>query len=269
MLKPANEAHSIKAVAFVCEFDKELSDAGMTDILSESKRFRSKLLLKQALHTMKFPLHSSSSSGMPVSNNISGYRFFTKAPDNSDKVWFEIAANRLVYCTNEYYSFDNFLAEVLHFASLGWKAQALAGGRLTRVTIEYRDEFVSDDIDWDPSELFKTNSGYLANSSMVKGEFWHSHCGFYSHDDMKVLNNIRVEHIAEGDADDDSRVYKAAITLTHTADLADPVEYSDEHQLNIKRFLMPLRAKHKEIFSEILSEQKLTDIGFKQPSMEF
>lgn len=259
MLKPANDAHSIKAVAFVCEFDRELSPAGIEHVLAASKRFRSKLLLKQALHTMTFQMQGGSAA-MPVPT-VGGYRFFTKAPDDTDKVWFEAAGNRIAYCTSEYVSFGSFLTEVLYFASLGWEAQSLADGKLIRASLEYRDEFKSGQVDWEPNSLFRKDSQYIASGAVVRGALWHSHCGFYSDD--KTLNNIRIEHVSEGDPVDDTLVYKAVITLTHTLNLPGPIVYSANHEADLGGIIKTLRAKHKIIFPAILSDAVLAQIGFQ------
>jgi uncharacterized protein (TIGR04255 family) len=259
VLKPANDAHSIKAVAFVCEFDRELSPAGIEHVLAASKRFRSKLLLKQALHTMTFQMQGGSAA-MPVPT-VGGYRFFTKAPDDTDKVWFEAAGNRIAYCTSEYYSFESFLTDALYFASLGWEAQSLAGGSLIRASLEYRDEFKSGEVDWEPNSLFREKSRFIAGGAVVRGALWHSHCGFYSED--QTLNNIRIEHVSEGNPVDDTLVYKAVITLTHTLNLPSPIVYSDSHESDLKEVVRALRAKHKHIFPEILSDAVLAQIGFQ------
>lgn len=261
VLRPAGDAHSIKAVAFVCEFDREISNDALDFFLEESKRFRSKFAIRQPVRS--FALEFPSSAGFMSQTEVRGYRFLTKAPDDTEKFWFEVTANRAVYCTTEYYSLEAFLADALLFIECACRAHEKSGSSAIRVALEYRDEFDSDSIDWDPSDALNLDSRYIVPAAPIKGEFWHSHCGLFTSSDFgKILNNIRIEHVALQSPEIEAAPYKLVVLLTHTLNLNRPIEATEITKDSLNDYLIALRKSHKSIFSDVISKNMLKLVKF-------
>lgn len=262
MLKPANDAHSIKAVAFVCEFDQEISHDGLNLVALAFKRFRSRLPLKRTVKNIALQLQGESK--MQPAESISGYRFYSKAHDNTEKVWFEVSANRAVFWTSEYVTFSSFHSDVVYFAELACEAFAASNAKMNKAILEYRDEFISEEKNWDPKEVLRANNQYVANAATIRGELWHNHCGFFSYpDEGQVLNNLRIEHTIARPDSEVGLQYVFALTLLHVLTIEPSYMFSkDTVKEDIGKFITVLRAEHKNIFSKILTDSKLEEIGF-------
>lgn len=263
MLNTGTNPHSIKAIAFVCEFDREVSPAGLELVVTEHKRFRKRLILREPMRNLEFQLQGSAK--LLQKDNIAGYRFSSKAPDNSDTVWYEIANNRAVFCLTDYVNFATFSGEVFYYIGLAIKAFSKGGATLTRTTLEYRDEFLSDVIDWPPYETLRENTDYIAKAAITQGKLWHSHIGFYTDSEYgTLLNQARVEHERIGNEQDDNIEYRLAITLTHI--LSESPLYAamtDEISDTLSSLLNALHDHHKFLFRKLITEEQAVAIGLK------
>lgn len=266
MLNPANSAHSIKAIAFVCEFDRAISSEGIAVVLAEAKRFRKKLLLREPIRNIE--LQFQGSAKLLQRDDISGYRFSTKAPDNTDAVWYEVSGNRAIFCTAEYVTFSGFSAEVSYYLELACKAFSTNGAVLSRAILEYRDEFTSDSADWPPYETLRENNEYVVKAAVQQGKLWHSHAGFYTDTDKGlILDNIRIEHETTGTEQDDDVQYRLSMTLTHILTPLAPLEAGAEDvPAQLSSILIHLRKHHKLTFSKIITDELARTIGLKSES---
>lgn len=265
MIKPVNDAHSIKAVAFILEFDKDIDKQGLEVVSEAYKRFRKKLLLKRAIRRFNISLNVFDGHAA-TPESIAGYRFFTKAKDDTEEAWFEITSSRVIYCTTNYIDFNSFLAEALYYAEVSIAAFAPAGASIVKIGIEYRDEFVSPDISWPTESLINLDSPYLSRAAITQGELWHSHCGMMSECDIgKRLDALKVEHIQQTDINDEASFdFRVVVVLTHLADI-EPFSVASVDNEKARNYLVKaiasLRVAHKNIFSSIIAQPMLAAVG--------
>lgn len=262
MLKPANDAHSIKAVAFVCEFDQEISQEGLNLLSLAFKRFRARLPLKRTVRSIALQLQGESK--MQPAETVAGYRYFTRDQKNSDKVWFEVSGSRAIYWTSEYVSFDSFQSEAIYFSEIACEVFFAGGAQLNKAIIEYRDEFISDTINWNPLEALRENTPFVSNGAITQGNLWHSHCGFFSNcEEGRILNNIRVDHTIENSDNEVNINYVLALTILHALSI-EPALVKEQGNVKekISLYINSLRKQHKNIFSQILNDEQLTAVGF-------
>lgn len=258
MIKPLNEAHSIKAVALVVEFPAEVDEEGLQIVKDEAKRFRTKLNVRSVLRRMgiQFPLVDQHSA---LQDGVIGYRYSARKSDGTDLRWFEVANSRAVFCSNEYTDFNSFWAEATYFLDTACRAFGSSGIRPDKVTLEYRDEFHSEVVDWEPADLFNLESGFLSKRAILQGEYWHSHYGFFDRLDGRVsANSGKINHVEVADNFDDSRMSQVNITLTHSVELVDGDDW--------KVLVSSLRSVHKEQIVDILSKNMLETIGLETGS---
>ena len=125
--------------------------------------------------------------------------------------------------------------------------------------MEYRDEFLSDSVDWEPSALLSLESGYLTRQAVRKGQYWNSHYGYFDELDGRLsVNAGKINHIEVADDYDDARMSQVNITMTHGVALEAGADW---------QALVPsLRQVHKEQFTDILSKEMLGTIGLQTGS---
>ncbi|MBH3412811.1 hypothetical protein [Pseudomonas putida] len=266
MLKPANDAHSIKAIAFVCEFDREIDAAGLEHMKHAAKRFRSQLpdFQERRAIAISFPGNLSHHSGLShpsgMTPKVEGFKFSDK-----EKTWLEVASNKCVYWTSAYLDYARFETEIIYYFKVAAEAFSKSGASQFKAMIEYRDEFESPEIDWDPELMLRTNNRYLASAAVEKGTLWHNHCGFFakSNEHGQILNNVKIEHTIAQAEESTNITYILALTLTHVLEVEPPVRFESERfEACIRDQLRHLRSEHKKILSGILTDQALDAIGF-------
>jgi hypothetical protein len=258
VITPLNDVHSIKAVALVLEFPSEVGAEGLSLVRDEAKRFRTKLNMRRVIRSLNIPFPGLESSDR-VHEEESGYHYFIRKPDGTEAKWFEVAGNRAVFCTNEYTDFNSFWAEAKYFLDIGCKAFGSSGAKAEKLTLEYRDEFTSPDIHWDPEELFSNRSELLSMGAIKKSKYWHSHYGFF--DELAgrdSLNLGKINHVRMADSFDGTYFSQVDITLTHGVALAP----GDE----LEPLVRSLKAVHKTHITDILSEKMLEAIGLRTGS---
>lgn len=260
MLKPANDAHSIKAIAFVCEFDREIDAAGLEHVKNAAKRFRSQLPDFQERRTLTLSMPGNQAHHTGLTPKVEGFKFSDK-----EKTWLEVAANRCVYWTSAYLDYARFETEIIYYFKVAAEAFSKSNASQFKAMIEYRDEFESPTSDWDPDVMLRANNKYLASAAVERGALWHSHCGFFAKSDSHgpILNNVKIEHTISQPEESTNLTYILAITLTHVHEVEPPVRFEPERfEECIRGQLRLLRSEHKKILSGILTDEALSAIGF-------
>lgn len=258
MITPLNDVHSIKAVALVLEFPSGIQPDGLSLVREEAKRFRSKLNMRRVIRSLNIPFPVLDNSER-LHEEESGYRYFIIKPDGAEAKWFEVSGNRAVFCTNEYTDFNSYWAEAKYFLEIGCKAFGLSGSKAEKLTLEYRDEFTSPDINWEPEELFSKQSELLSNGSIKQSKYWHSHYGFFDElEGRESLNLGKINHVRMADSFDGTYFSQVDITLTHGVAIAP----GDE----LDHLVYSLKAVHKSHITDILSENMLKAIGLRTGS---
>src|SRR5690606_10184362 len=258
-MKPANDAHSIQAVALVLEFPAEVQPEGLTFLAEASKRFRNKLNMRSVIRQAEFSL--SIGEMQPLRPNaVAGYRYFTKKQDGTDKQWFEVSGNRAIFCATDYTDFNSFRAEAFYFLDLACQAFRYSEVEPNKITLKYRDEFRSNEFDWEPYQLLNSSSIYLTHGAIKKSNMWHSHFGFFDKTDgCKILNTGRIDHVHGIDGFDDSQFSQVNIVLTHALEIP-----KKESRGNWADHLEGLREVHLDHLRDILSSEAALAIGLRK-----
>ncbi|ROZ80935.1 hypothetical protein EF096_15855 [Pseudomonas neustonica] len=258
MITPVNDVHSIKAVALVLEFPSEIGAGGLSLVREEAKRFRSKLNMRRVIRSLNIPFPVLDNSDR-LHEEESGYRYFIRKPDGAEAKWFEVAGSRAVFCTNEYTDFNSFWAEAKYFLDIGRNAFGVSGSKAEKLTLEYRDEFTSPDISWEPAELFNGQSELLSKRAVQQSKYWHSHYGFFDElEGRESLNLGKINHVRMADSFDGSYFSQVDITLTHGVALVP----GDE----LDGLVYSLKSVHKDHITDILSDNMLNAIGLRTGS---
>lgn len=268
MLKPVFDAHSIESISLTCEFSGEVDHVGLTVIKDEASRLKVKLPIRRIMRKSIQTAHDAQSPN----EEVKGYLFLNKNLERETSR-FEIINARAQYTSKAYTNFASFLAEAIFSLGIANTAFQKSGHYIDRLILSYKDEFISDTIDWDIESAINLNTSHIAKICLKRSDFWHSSMGYFADngpDAPLLLHNIRAGHsllredIINGDNEDSIDKYVFSLELFHVLDITEPDLFNDfANELSVKADY--LRSEHKKILTDILSNEMAARIGLTKP----
>ncbi|MFP3925333.1 TIGR04255 family protein [Pseudomonas sp. W5-36] len=263
MLKPISEAHSIESISLICEFSGEVDGNGLAVVRDEASRLKVKFPIRRTIRKGRPDAHDPQGS-LP---DVVGHAYINKLADK-EVTRFDILQSRASFTSKAYTDFNSFLAEASFALSIAYQAYAKSGHNIDRIILSYRDEFVSDNIDWPIQEALNPETKYIAKACLREGDFWHSQIGVFDSElprGLPLLHNIKVSHVivttddTEPTASGDAR-YVLAIDLLHVLKVAE-VDTGDSFSAMLEENAHALRNYHKTILKDMLSDSMAEKIG--------
>ncbi|MEE5088364.1 TIGR04255 family protein [Pseudomonas alliivorans] len=263
MLKPISEAHSIESISLICEFSGEVDASGLAMVRTESSRLKGRFPIKRTIRKGRPDAHDPQGS----SPDVVGHVYVNKLAEK-EVTRFDIFQSRASFTSKAYTNFNSFLADASFALSLAHQAYSKSGHTIDRIVLSYRDEFVSDTIDWPIHETLNTDTKYIAKACLREGDFWHSQIGVFDNDQprgLPLLHNIKVSHVILTNEDGEpapfaESKYILAIDLLHVLKVTEP-NSGESFSAMLDESAHTLRDFHKNILKDILSDKMVERIG--------
>lgn len=263
VLKPISEAHSIESISLICEFSGEVDGNGLATVRNEASRLKVKFPIKRTIRKGRPDAHDPQGS----SPDVVGHAYVNKSAEK-EVTRFDIFQSRASFTSKAYTDFNSFLAEASFALSIAYQAYSRSGHNIDRIVLSYRDEFVSDRIDWPIQETLNTDTKYIAKACLREGDFWHSQIGVFDNDHprgLPLLHNVKVSHVILTTEDMEPAPfaevkYILAIDLLHVLKVAE-ADSGDSFSAMLEESAHMLRNTHKTILKDILSESMAERIG--------
>lgn len=268
VLKPVFDAHSIESISLTCEFSGDVDHVGLTVIKDEASRLKVKLPIRRIMRRSTQAAHDAQSP----SEDVKGYLFLNKHLEKETSR-FEIINSRAQYTSRTYTNFASFLADATFSLGIAHAAFLKSGHFMDRLVLSYKDEFVSDVIDWDIESAINVDTSHIAKMCLKRSDFWHSSMGYFADngpDEPLLLHNINAGHsllredIINGDDEESVDKYLFSLELFHILDIMRPALFEDFAKELFDKANY-LRTEHKKILTDILSPEMAARIGLLKP----
>lgn len=254
-VKPCNEQNAIKVIAFAFEFQEEIEESLIHELIllyQNTDELNKSFPRKELLHSMTVQI---SEHGQQTQNQkLSGITFDRLMPNGTQELAISIRNNSVVISCGKYTRWNEIWEKAKSYFKI--ILPVLSDKTLTLVGFECIDEFIITDISNWKDELFNSSSKYIPSNISELVDLWHSHHGFLINDnepvEHKTLNNINVNYISETGA---SSINKILIRTQHQSRLKLPVKYNADFFENIADKIMNKNHNfNKELMMDLLSD---------------
>ncbi|MPQ83836.1 hypothetical protein F0170_07465 [Pseudomonas sp. MAFF 730085] len=270
MLRPIFDAHSIETISLTLEFSGDVDQLGLSVVRDEASRLKVKLPIRRIMRKNSPPSHDSQGTN----SEVRGYLFLDKISEKENNR-FEIFGAKAQFSSRTYTNFASFLAEADFSLRIAHEAFGKSGHYVDRIILSYKDEFVSDTINWDIDSAINPDTTHIAKACLERNDFWHSAMGYFQdtgESEPLLLHNIRAGHsllredILDGDNESINK-YLLTLELFHILDIMQPEKF-ESFTTELGEKANYLRVEHKKILSDILSLEMAARIGLNKPAQE-
>lgn len=261
-IRPCNEGNAIKVAAFAFEFEKEINEKILFDIINHYKsddQFRLKFNDKKEHYGTSVQINNNVQQ---VLNNVIMAVELQCQNKEGELTWsLQLRRNALVITCYKYTRWDNVISEVL--AIVDSIFEFIKNESIRIIAIEYLDEFniLNNSSDW-KKELFKEESKYLTQNIFETKDLWHIHQGFFNYIteplEFRLLSILEIEHQKIVETDTEILFIK-----TQQKSEFKEIKILDELKDDLKSIFETNHSKDKEILSELLSNTILNEINLK------
>jgi uncharacterized protein (TIGR04255 family) len=256
--EPLHKGHSIEQCAIGLAFEGALTDDALKAV-RDSIGQPAELPGRAELRGVAIPI-GQAGPGVIRTGGIQGFGYTRSRPDGLTDAELQITRNVIAFRTMTYTRWAQLLNECLPYFNAALP-HYLATGRLTQVSINYVDKFISSEPPEKcrPADILKKGSPYVAPGVFDAEDLWHSHAGFFKRLDesTKQLTTINVDYLVETlPVGKDRTTISISTVLAHMYNQPTYTPFSVAPQDGpalVKERLEKLHALDKDVLSSIIS----------------